>query len=29
MTGAIASHFRMMKSLGKKPEMVLHQVKAA
>ncbi len=29
MFGAIASHFRVMKSLGKKPELAMQQVKAA
>jgi len=29
LSEAVASHFRMMKFLGKKPEVVLHQVKAA
>ena len=29
MSGALASHFRVMKFLGKKPQMVLQQVKAA
>ncbi|MBK8494973.1 MAG: acyl-CoA desaturase [Ferruginibacter sp.] len=29
MSGAIASHFRVMKQLGKKPAMSMHQVQAA
>jgi linoleoyl-CoA desaturase len=29
MSEALASHFRVMKFLGKKPQMVLQQVKAA
>ncbi len=29
MSEAVASHFRVMKELGKKPEMLIHRVKAA
>ena len=29
MSEAVASHFRVMKNLGKRPNIILHQVKAA